>query len=154
MSFMMPKGTRGVRMPAVARTLIKWVNGLIAGKVAKSGKAFGTMPALVLITTGRKSGQQRRAPLAYFPDGPGRWLIVAAYAGALENPAWYHNLAANPDRVSIELDGHTHHVAVEELHGSDRELAWKQITEANGRFVKYQNKTDRQLPIIRLTAGG
>lgn len=147
----MPKGTRGVRMPAAATTLIKWANGFMTGRIAKSGRAFGTMPALVLITVGRKSGQERRTPLAYIPQGPDRWLIVAAYAGAVQNPAWYHNLAANPDRVSVELAGHTYDVAAEELHGSERDRAWKQITEANSRFAKYQTKTDRQLPIIRLT---
>ncbi len=153
MSFMVPKGTRGVRMPAAARTLIKSANGLMAGRIAKSGKAFGAMPALVLITVGRKSGNERRTPLAYIPDGPGTWLIVAAYAGAVQNPAWYHNLAAHPDRVSIELEGQTHHVSVEELHGNDRDLAWKQIIQANSRFAKYQDKTDRELPIIRLSLG-
>lgn len=153
MSFMMPKGTRGVRMPGVARSLIKRVNGLLADRIAKSGKAFGTMPALVLITVGRKSGLERRTPLAYFPEGPDKWLIVAAYAGAVQNPAWYHNLAACPDRVSIELEGRTRHVAVEELHGDERDLAWKKITEDNSRFAKYQEKTDRELPVIRLSAG-
>jgi hypothetical protein len=67
--------------------------------------------------------------------GPDKWLTVAAYAGAVQNPAWYHNHAAHPDRVSIELDGHTHHVAVEELHGTERDLAWKQITDSNSRFA-------------------
>lgn len=150
MSFMMPKGTRGLRRSAVTKTVIKWVNGLTAGRIARTGKAFGTMPALVLVTVGRKSGKERRSPLAYFQESPGKWLIVAAYAGAVENPAWYYNLAANPDRVSIELDGNTHHVAVEELHGQERELAWEQITRANSRFAGYQAKTDRELPIIRL----
>lgn len=152
MSFTPPKGTRGVRMPAAAQTLIKWVNGLMANRIAKSGKAFGTMPALVLTTVGRKSGEERRTPLAYIAEGPDRWLIIAAYAGAVQNPAWYYNLAANPDRVSVELGGRTHHVAVEELHGDERDLAWKRITQADSRFAKYQSKTDRQLPIIRLTA--
>lgn len=137
-------------MPAGARALIKWVNGLIAGRIGKSGKAFGTMPALVLITVGRKTGAERRTPLAYFPDGTGAWLVVAAYAGAARNPAWYHNLAAQPG-AGIELDGQTHQVIAEELHGHERDLAWKQITEANGRFGKYQDKTDRRLPVIRLS---
>lgn len=154
MSFMMPKGTHGVRMPSAAKTLIKWVNGLATRRIAASGKAFGTMPALVLTTVGRKSGKERRTPLAYIPEAEGRWLIVAAYAGATQNPAWYFNLAAHPDRVRIELEGKTHHVAVEELHGKERELAWKRIIRASNRFDKYQSKTDRELPVIRLTARG
>lgn len=152
MSFMMPKGSRGVRMSGGVKVLIKWVNKLTANRIGKSGKAFGSMPALVLTTIGRKTGELRRTPLAYIPDGEGGWLIIAAYAGAVNNPAWYHNIAAHPDRVSIELDGRTHDVTVEELHGPERERAWRQIVAANDRFAGYQKKTDRQLPVIRLTA--
>ncbi len=152
MSFMTPKGTRGVRMSGATKFLIKGVNKLTAGRIGKSGRAFGTMPALVLTTIGRKSGELRRTPLAYIPDGDGNWLIIAAYAGAVNNPAWYHNIAAHPDRVRIELDGRTHDVTVAELHGQQREQAWQQIVAANNRFAKYQEKTDRQLPVIRLTA--
>ena len=139
-------------MSGGVQALIKWVNKLTAGRVGKSGRAFGSMPALVLTTVGRKSGEIRRTPLAYIPDGEGNWLIIAAYAGAVNNPAWYHNIAAHPDRVSIELDGRTHDVTVEELHGQQRERAWQQIVAANNRFAKYQEKTDRELPVIRLTA--
>ena len=151
MTFMRPTGSRGARMPAALAPLIKWVNGITAARIGKTGKAFGTMPALVLTTVGRKTGAQRRTPLAYIPDADGAWLIIAAYAGAATNPAWYHNLAAQPDRVSIELDGVTHEVTATELHGSERESAWRKITSANKRFAKYQEKTDRQIPVIRLT---
>lgn len=139
-------------MSGGVKVLIKWVNKLTANRIGKSGKAFGSMPALVLTTIGRKTGELRRTPLAYIPDGEGGWLIIAAYAGAVNNPAWYHNIAAHPDRVSIELDGRTHDVTVEELHGPERERAWRQIVAANDRFAGYQKKTDRQLPVIRLTA--
>ena len=154
MSFMTPKGTRGVRMSGATKFLIKGVNKLTAGRIGKSGRAFGTMPALVLTTIGRKSGELRRTPLAYIPDGDGNWLIIAAYAGAVNNPAWYHNIGAHPDRVSIELEGRPHRVGAEELHGAERERAWKTIIDTNKRFADYQDKTDRVLPVIRLSATG
>ncbi len=34
--------------------------------------------------------------------------------------------------------------------GAARDEAWRQITAASPRFAKYQEKTDRQLPVIRL----
>lgn len=152
MPFAMPKGTRGVQMSGATKILIKGFNKLMADRIGKSGRAFGSMPAFVLNTVGRKSGESRRTPLAYIPDAEGGWLIVAAYAGAVNNPAWYHNIAAHPDRVSIELDGCTRDVIVEELHGQQRDKAWQQIVAFNDRFAKYQQKTDRQLPVIRLSA--
>ncbi len=56
--------------------------------------------------------------------------------------------------MSIELGGRTHRVVARELHVPEREKAWQLITDANDRFSKYQDRTDRQLPIIRLTAAG
>lgn len=152
MSFMVPKGTRGVRMSRPIQAVIKWINGLTADRVGRTGTAFGTMPALVLNTVGRKSGLQRRTPLAYIPDGHGNWLIIAAYAGAVNNPAWYHNLSEHPDKVSIQILGRTQDVAAVELHGAERDSAWERIVTANKRFAGYQDKTDRQLPVIRLSA--
>jgi hypothetical protein len=42
-------------------------------------------------------------------------------------------------------------VTAEQLHGAEREQAWQQVITAAPRFVQYQVKTDRELPIIRLT---
>lgn len=53
--------------------------------------------------------------------------------------------------VKIELGGRTIPVTAEQLHGADREQAWRQITTAASRFATYQRKTDRELPITRLT---
>ena len=39
----------------------------------------------------------------------------------------------------------------EQLHGPEREEAWQRIATATSQFEKYQVKTDRELPIIRLT---
>jgi hypothetical protein len=67
------------------------------------------------------------------------------------NPAWYYNIAARPDQVQIETPGRKVPVVAEQLHGTERDEAWRQITAAAPRFAKYQQKTDRELPIIRLT---
>ena len=42
-------------------------------------------------------------------------------------------------------------MTAEQLHGTERAQAWQQILTAAPRFAKYQQKTDRELPIIRLT---
>jgi deazaflavin-dependent oxidoreductase (nitroreductase family) len=126
------------------------MNKFAANRIRKTGTFMGGK-ALVLTTVGRKSGAERSTPVAYFPGRDGSWLIVASAAGAAKNPAWYYNLAAHPDKVRIEIDGRAIDVTAEQLHGSEREEAWRQIIDASSRFAKYQEKTDRELPVIQLT---
>lgn len=149
MSFDTRNGTRGGRQPG--RRLLRWVNKLAARRIARNGRMPGLhFDALVLITVGKTSGLERRSPVGWFPGGDGSWLIVAAAAGAPENPAWYYNLAAHPDQVRIELKGRTVVVTAEQLHGAERVEAWHQITTTAPQFGKYQQQTDRELPVIRL----
>ena len=149
MSFTTGNGTRGARQPG--GWLARWSNKMMSGRVRKSGKVMG-LNALVLTTVGRKSGTERQIPLGWFPGKDGSWLIVASANGATNNPAWYYNLAANPDRAQIEVEGRTVTVVAEELHGAERDEAWQQITAAAPRYGGYTAKTDRQIPVIRLVA--
>lgn len=151
MSFNTPSGSRGVSQPSLFIGFLKLFNKYSAGRIRKTGK-LGEQPSLVLTTVGSKSGLERKTPVAYFPADDGGWLIVASYAGAAKNPDWYHNLAAHPDRVSIEFGGQSKSVIAEQLHGPARDAAWRQITAASQRFAEYQEKTDRELPVIRLTS--
>ena len=152
MGFDTPAGTRGARQPR-AGLMQRWVNQMAEGRIRRTGKMIGLdFNALVLTTVGARSGAQRTNPVGWFPGPEGSWLIVASAAGAARNPAWYHNFAAHPDQVKFELNGRTIPVAAEQLHGGERDQAWLQITAAAPRFAKYQRKTDRELPIIRLTS--
>jgi deazaflavin-dependent oxidoreductase (nitroreductase family) len=89
-------------------------------------------------------------PVGWFPGKDGSWLIVASANGAIGNPAWYYNIAAHPDAVQIELDGRKIPVLAEQLHGAERDQAWQQIIATAPRFAQYEQKTDRELPVIRL----
>jgi deazaflavin-dependent oxidoreductase (nitroreductase family) len=115
------------------------------------GKTMG-MDRLVLTTVGAKTGQRRQTLLGTFPDGDGAWLIIASAGGATKNPAWYHNLAAHPDRAQIEVGGKTVSVTAAQLAGQERDAAWQRITAAQPRYAGYEKKTDRVLPVVRLTA--
>lgn len=113
------------------------------------GKSMG-MDLLILITEGRRSGELRETPLARFGDGENAWLIVASGGGS-QHPDWYFNLMAHPDRASIELPGRdTLLVTPEGLEGADREQAWQRIAAAQPRIAKYQSKSDREYPVVRL----
>ena len=147
MSFDTTTGTRGGRQPS--GFVFRWGNKMMASRVRRKGK-FLDFNALVLTTVGRKTGAERTTPVGWFPGPDGSWLIVASAAGAKGNPAWYYNIAAHPDQVRIEVEGRTVAVVAEQLHGTERAQAWQQITAAAPRFAQYQQKTDRELPIIRL----
>jgi deazaflavin-dependent oxidoreductase (nitroreductase family) len=150
MGFDTPAGTRGARQPR-AGLMLRWVNKMAASRIRRTGKMMGLgFNALILTTVGARSGAQRTNPVGWFPGNDGSWLIVASAAGAARNPAWYHNIAARHDQVKIELNGRTIPVTAEQLHGAEREEAWRQITAAAPRFAAYQRKTDRELPVIRL----
>ena len=150
MSFKTPtrNGTRGHRQPGRPPG---WLNKWIINRIRRTGKAPGLgFDALVLTTIGRKSGVERQTPVGWFPGQDDSRLIVASAAGAARNPAWYYNLAAHPDQVRIELPGRKLAVTAEQLHGAERDAAWRQITATVPRFANYQQATDRELPIIRL----
>lgn len=154
MSLDTPAGTRGVRMPGASSPIAKWMYRMAGRRHRRAGYKFQGMDVLFLTTTGRKSGQPHENPVTWFADGDDAWVIVAAFGGSAKNPAWYLNMAAHPDQVWIELPDRKLQVTPEQLAGERREEAWQRITTAQPRFAKYQTKTDRPLPVIRLTPSG
>jgi deazaflavin-dependent oxidoreductase (nitroreductase family) len=150
MSFNTPAGTRGGRQPR-AGLLLRLVNKNAASRFRRTGKMLG-LNGLILTTVGARSGAERTSPVGWWPGPDGSWLIVAAAGGGARNPAWYHNIAAHPYKVKIELGGDRIGVTAEQLHGAERTEAWEQIATATPRFTQYQRKTDRELPVIRLVA--
>ncbi len=151
MSFSTPRGTRGARQPSGRVAAL--FNRLMSRRAGRSGSMMG-MQVLALTTVGRRTGQERTTPLARFPGPDGSYLVCASAAGSAGHPAWYLNLAAHPDRVRIAVDGQSVDVVADELHGAERDAAWETITSASSRFADYQEKTDRELPVIRLTPVG
>jgi deazaflavin-dependent oxidoreductase (nitroreductase family) len=150
-----PGGTRGTSMPSFVVPVMKFMNNQMIRRfrrtAATNGKTMG-MDGLVLTTVGVKTGQRRQTMLGTFPDGDGAWLIVAAAGGQRQNPAWYYNLAAHPEQAQIEVGGKAVNVTATQLAGQERDAAWQRITAEQPRFAGYEKKTDRVLPVIRLTA--
>ena len=119
-----------------------------AGKV---GGRFEGNELLLLSTTGAKSGEPRVAPLVVFRID-GKLLIVAGcYGGADVNPAWVHNLRANP-RARVEVATDSFDVIAHELDPSEREAIIPKInaTAPAFAFANYQSKTTRTIPIFEL----
>jgi deazaflavin-dependent oxidoreductase (nitroreductase family) len=112
---------------------------------------FAGRQVLILTTTGAKSGETRESPLAYSRDG-NDLVIVASKGGAPTNPAWYHNLVANP-RVKVEANGETFETTAEVVDPEERRRLYDQHADLHTGFKDYESKTSRVIPVIRLRRG-
>jgi deazaflavin-dependent oxidoreductase (nitroreductase family) len=131
---------------------IKAFNQSIADEFhANDGKVGGQFEGanlLLLTTTGAKSGQPRVSPLAYFRID-GKLIIIGSFAGADVNPAWVHNLRANPS-VHIEFGDESSDVTAHEVPPAERDELWGKLTAAAPGFAEYQAKTSRVIPVFEL----
>lgn len=112
------------------------------------GGNFQGAPLLLLHTVGAKSGEERIHPLMYL-DGEDRVYVFASYAGSPENPAWYHNLKANPD-VTIEIGGETRKAVATEITGVERDEIYAEQVRRYPGFGDYERKTTRVIPVVAL----
>jgi deazaflavin-dependent oxidoreductase (nitroreductase family) len=147
-----PNGTRGVKFP-VPTSLIAALSRIPVGlqRLTRGRLKMHGVPLLLLTTVGARSGQQRTSMVAQFPEPDGSTLIVASFGGAAKHPAWYFNLAKRPDQVWMEQAGRRVRVKATSLAGAEREVAWRRIVSVAPGFAEYQRKTDREIPVVRLT---
>ncbi len=110
------------------------------------GSKLGTQTVLILHTTGRKSGQDRAIPIAYF-DYEGKYLIVASNWGKDKNAEWYLNLKKQP-RAALEVKGKRIEVQSREAQGEEYDRLWKFATEKHPPYLDYQKMTTRHIPIM------
>ena len=145
-----PRGTRGVRVPRLPGPVLRLLNGLMFRLYRD--RRFRGAHLLSLTTLGARSGQPRRATVACFAEGDDAWLIVASAGGTATHPAWFFNLAKRPDQAWVEVGRRTLKVKAETLKGDERARAWRRITAEAPGFAAYETSTDREIPVIRLTA--
>lgn len=128
-----------------------WNSKIIAEFRANGGKVGGPFegaPLLLLHTTGARSGQPRVTPVMYQDIGDGV-AVFASKGGAPTNPAWYHNLLANP-RASAEIGTGTVEVVAREADGAERDRIWEAQKRDYPGFADYERKTTRPIPVIIL----
>ncbi|MCW2931407.1 MAG: hypothetical protein JWM19_2369 [Actinomycetia bacterium] len=110
------------------------------------------IPLVLLTTTGARTGRAHTTPLAYFTDGPGRIFVWASAMAAPSHPAWYRNLAANP-QVTIEL--RTSAGTVERFDGTaatatgaERDRLLGILASARPDAAAHQDQTSREIPLV------
>lgn len=115
----------------------------------KVGGPFEGGTLLLLHTTGAKSGTPRLSPLAYLTID-GRMIIIGSFAGGPKDPAWVHNLRADP-RAHIEVGADAYDVVARELPRAERDETFRTVTAMSPGFGDYQSQTSRVIPLFELT---
>ena len=100
------------------------------------------------MTIGAKSGAKRTAPLVYHRIG-GRLLIIASMGGGPRSPGWFDNLARNPS-VTVELGDETWEGRAVVLSGAERDALFAAVVKAAPTFGRYQERTQRTIPVVEL----
>ncbi len=103
---------------------------------------------LILTTTGRRSGEQRSTPLIYDRHGDD-YVVVASKGGAEQHPAWYLNLAEQPD-VAAQVKGDRFNAQARTATPEERAELWQLMTRMWPPYDEYQLKTDREIPVVVL----
>ena len=132
-------------------TLNAFNKGIIDEFRANGGKVtgqFANANLLVLTTTGAKSGQSRVSPLAYFRIDD-KLIIIGSFAGAPVNPAWVHNLRANP-QARVEIGTDAFDVTARELPPAEREELLPVLIAVAPVIAESQSKTSRVIPLFEL----
>jgi deazaflavin-dependent oxidoreductase (nitroreductase family) len=106
---------------------------------------------LLLDHVGAKSGQRRTSPLLYGRDGDDL-VIVASKGGHPRNPAWYHNLRANPV-TTVQVGSEKRQVRARAASPEERKRLWPKMVDLYGPYRDYQrraDRVDREIPLVIL----
>jgi deazaflavin-dependent oxidoreductase (nitroreductase family) len=129
-----------------------WSDAMIADMRAHGGKVtqgrLAGYPHLIITTKGARTGEWHTTVLAYSRDGS-QYVIAATAGGAPKNPAWYHNIVANP-QVTVEVDGGVHQAKAAPTAGAERDRLWANHVATLPYFADYPEKTGRVIPVIAL----
>ncbi|MEV6830437.1 nitroreductase family deazaflavin-dependent oxidoreductase [Amycolatopsis sp. NPDC051102] len=135
--------------PADMTEFNKQVAAEFRANEGKVGGMFADKNVLLLTTIGAKSGEERLSPLVYTRDGD-RYVIAASMGGAPKNPAWYHNLVANP-KVTVEVGAEKFEATATVIADrAERDRLYAGMVAHAEGFADYEKKTDRVIPIVVL----
>jgi deazaflavin-dependent oxidoreductase (nitroreductase family) len=115
------------------------------GKVAM----FGDVPVVILHTIGARSGQLRETPLVALIDDEGMYVFASA-AGAPKDPAWYHNLKANPE-ITVEYGSDSFTARLEELPEDEGQAKIRAQGAIMSQFLEYiDSAAPRVIPAFKI----
>jgi len=132
------------------------------------GHRFPGAPEMLLLDhVGAKSGAHRTTPLVFARDPPSHpeghtlkgadkrgaggsnVILIASKGGHPRNPAWFHNLMANPD-TTIQIGSKRMNVHARVAKTEERERLWKLAVAVYGGYEAYRRRTEREIPVVVL----
>jgi F420H(2)-dependent quinone reductase len=142
------KALDGTYVPSPA----DWVREQVEAYEASGGTKANTLrdtgiPVVIVTMLGNKSGDVRKIALMRV-EHEGEYALVASYGGRPSHPVWYHNLLANPTDVTVQDGPAPFAVAVREVTGDERAQWWERSVAVFSSYADYQEKTERQIPVL------
>lgn len=130
------------------RFLVRWFGFSWLCILFAKNSGIAPRPALLLVTTGRRSGKERSSVLPYFEVGKTRF-IIGSKGGAPTDPLWVENLRAQP-AVRIVVGRRSRRVTARIAAGAERETLWQEVIRMVPTYAGYQSLTTREIPVVIL----
>ena len=132
----------------------QWVRDQVAKFEATDGTEANTLmdsgyPIVVITSRGAKSGNLRKNPVMRV-ERDGVYVAIASKGGADDQPEWYYNFVEHPE-VDLQDGGAKRTYRVELVEGDERADLWQLAVDTWPTYAEYQKRTDRQIPVFKLT---
>jgi deazaflavin-dependent oxidoreductase (nitroreductase family) len=132
----------------------QWVRDQVEKFEATDGQEANTLrdsddPIVVITSVGAKSGDLRKNPVMRV-ERDGIYVAIASKGGSDDQPEWYYNFVAHPE-VDLQDGPVKKTYKVELAQGEERADLWKLAVDTWATYGEYQKKTDREIPVFKLT---
>jgi F420H(2)-dependent quinone reductase len=132
----------------------QWVRDQVEKFEATNGQEANTLrdtgdPIVVITSVGAKSGKLRKNPVMRV-ERDGTYVAIASKGGADDQPEWYYNFLAHPE-VELQDGAVKKTYRAELVEGAERDDLWQLAVDTWDTYASYQKKTDRQIPVFKLT---
>jgi deazaflavin-dependent oxidoreductase (nitroreductase family) len=132
----------------------QWVRDQVEKYEATDGAEANTLrdtgdPIVVITSIGAKSGVLRKNPVMRV-ERDGIYVAIASKGGADDQPEWYHNFVKHPE-VDLQDGPVKKSYRAEVVQGEERADLWQLAVDTWPTYAEYQKKTQRQIPVFKLT---
>jgi deazaflavin-dependent oxidoreductase (nitroreductase family) len=105
------------------------------------------LPVVIVTHRGKITGEIRKTPLMRVREG-NNYILVGSQGGAPKDPAWVHNLRANP-HIELRDEITVRPMRVREVKdAAERARLWALAVAAYPPYAEYQTRTKRQIPVF------